>query len=109
MYHMPDFVLICRNQPSALELERGTLGVDSLEQIRTTIDQNSVSDTQLLPSHLKCGMWASLALATVFVAGEKTCTTLGPLSVYHLKDLHKFVRLFFFFYYSFPRYWPRST
>lgn len=26
-------------------------------------------DAQLLPAHLKCGMWASLALATVFVAG----------------------------------------
>uniref|UniRef100_A0A182PWG3 Uncharacterized protein n=1 Tax=Anopheles epiroticus TaxID=199890 RepID=A0A182PWG3_9DIPT len=28
-------------------------------------------DAQLLPAHLKCGMWASLALATVFVAGAK--------------------------------------
>jgi len=28
-------------------------------------------DAQLLPTHLKCGIWASLALATVFVAGAK--------------------------------------
>lgn len=29
------------------------------------------NDPQLLPAHLKCGMWASLALASVFVAGAK--------------------------------------
>lgn len=28
-------------------------------------------DAQLLPAHLKCGMWASLALASVLVAGAK--------------------------------------
>lgn len=33
-------------------------------------------DAQLLPGHLKCGMWASLALATVFVAGAKLLITL---------------------------------
>lgn len=33
-------------------------------------------EAQLLPGHLKCGMWASLALATVFVAGAKLLITL---------------------------------
>jgi hypothetical protein len=37
----------------------------SNDNVRTT------NDPQLLPAHLKCGMWASLALASVFVAGAK--------------------------------------
>lgn len=35
-----------------------------------TVDANG-GDAQLLPSHLKCGMCASLVLASVFVAGAK--------------------------------------
>lgn len=33
-------------------------------------DAVNTADTQMLPSHLKCGMWCSLALATVFLAGS---------------------------------------
>lgn len=29
----------------------------------------ATTSAQLLPGHLKCGIWASLALATIFVAG----------------------------------------
>lgn len=35
-------------------------------------DTVNSTDSQVLPSHLKCGMWASLALATVFLAGLYT-------------------------------------
>ncbi|KAL9704487.1 hypothetical protein quinque_008005 [Culex quinquefasciatus] len=53
-------------QPNAIEIDHsGTLG---------TLNQHVAHvghDAQLLPAHLKCGMWASLALATVFVAGAK--------------------------------------
>lgn len=58
----------------SVELEQGSLGVNSLIQARPTISNgngvtSSTSDSQALPSHLKCGLWASLALATVFLAG----------------------------------------
>lgn len=64
-----------------IELEQGTLGLnvirpsnEILVDDRATLSANvadavNSSDSQILPSHLKCGMWASLALATVFLAG----------------------------------------
>lgn len=52
----------------SLELEQGTLGVGPV--ITRTQNVRTGPESQLLPSHLKCGMWASLALATVFVAGK---------------------------------------
>lgn len=36
-----------------------------------TIAASSSHETQLLPSHLKFGLWASLALATIFVTSAK--------------------------------------
>lgn len=64
-----------------IELEQGTLGLNAIRPSneimtddRATLSANvadtvNSTDTQILPSHLKCGMWASLALATVFLAG----------------------------------------
>lgn len=64
-----------------IELEQGTLGMNAIRSTneiltddRTTISETGPdvglpADSQILPSHLKCGMWASLALATVFLAG----------------------------------------
>ncbi|XP_055530392.1 uncharacterized protein LOC129721635 [Wyeomyia smithii] len=56
-------------QANAIEIDHtaGSLGIGALSQQIPHIGQ----DAQLLPAHLKCGMWASLALATVFVAGAK--------------------------------------
>lgn len=63
-----------------IELE-GNLGLnvirpsnEILADDRATLSANvadaaNSTDSQILPSHLKCGMWASLALATVFLAG----------------------------------------
>ncbi|XP_055313607.1 uncharacterized protein LOC129574947 isoform X2 [Sitodiplosis mosellana] len=63
-----------------IELEQGTLGLNAirpsneiLTDDRATLSVNvadavNSTDSQILPSHLKCGMWASLALATVFLA-----------------------------------------
>lgn len=60
---------------------RGALEVDSsvyLEMPRAeTIRSVEVAPIhpsppqQLMPAHLKCGMWASFTLATLFVAGAK--------------------------------------
>ncbi|XP_055627291.1 protein couch potato [Toxorhynchites rutilus septentrionalis] len=57
------------SQPNAIEVDNSSaaLGVGTLNQHVPHIGH----DAQLLPAHLKCGMWASLALATVFVAGAK--------------------------------------
>lgn len=59
-----------------IELEQGTLNCtirsghhDILSDDRSNVtDTVNTADSQLLPSHLKFGMWASLALATVFLA-----------------------------------------
>lgn len=59
-----------------IELEQGTLDCsirsghhDILSDDRSNVtDAVNTADSQLLPSHLKFGMWASLALATVFLA-----------------------------------------
>lgn len=71
------------NQSHALELEQGPLGINALGSPRTVIVDDgpnvvavATNDSQILPSHLKCGMWASLALATVFLAGK------NPLAEY---------------------------
>ncbi|XP_059607854.1 uncharacterized protein LOC132255734 [Phlebotomus argentipes] len=60
----------------ALDLEHGSLGLaaqsDSATAPQLLLGNEARSaESQLLPTHLKCGMWASLALATVFVAGAK--------------------------------------
>ncbi|EAT46175.1 AAEL002579-PA [Aedes aegypti] len=57
------------SHPNAIEIDQnsGTLGIGTLNQHVPHVGH----DAQLLPAHLKCGMWASLALATVFVAGAK--------------------------------------
>lgn len=52
------------------ELEHGSLGIGVLSS-RPIVPSSIQPESQLLPAHLKCGMWASLALATVFVAGAK--------------------------------------
>lgn len=73
-----------------IELEQGTLGLNAIRPTneivpddRTALAANNVvavnvvqaNDSQMIPSHLKCGMWASLALATVFLAGWCLCFT----------------------------------
>ncbi|KAJ6647203.1 hypothetical protein Bhyg_02423 [Pseudolycoriella hygida] len=64
--HLSDCHPIGQYGPSlALELEQGTLGGPTIAR---TQNVRAGPESQLLPSHLKCGMWASLALATVFVA-----------------------------------------
>ncbi|XP_058837622.1 uncharacterized protein LOC131693645 [Topomyia yanbarensis] len=57
------------SQPNAIEIDHnaGTHGIGTLSRQVSHVGQ----DAQLLPAHLKCGMWASLALAAVFVAGAK--------------------------------------
>ncbi|XP_062562931.1 uncharacterized protein LOC134226281 [Armigeres subalbatus] len=57
------------SQPNAIEIDQSsvTIGIGTLNQHVPHVGH----DAQLLPAHLKCGMWASLALATVFVAGAK--------------------------------------
>lgn len=54
----------------SLELEQGPLGVGVGPIITRPQNVRTGPESQLLPSHLKCGMWASLALATLFVAGN---------------------------------------
>lgn len=59
-----------------IELEQGALdlntirtGHDILSDERSNVtDTVNTGDPQLLPNHLKFGMWASLALTTVFLA-----------------------------------------
>lgn len=48
-------------------MEQGALGVAPLQHN----NDNHHVDAALLPTHLKYGMLASLALATLFVAGAK--------------------------------------
>uniref|UniRef100_A0A1B0GQE8 Uncharacterized protein n=1 Tax=Phlebotomus papatasi TaxID=29031 RepID=A0A1B0GQE8_PHLPP len=61
----------------SLDLEHGSLGLGAQSESNTGPqlllgnDTRAATESQLLPAHLKCGMWASLALATVFVAGAK--------------------------------------
>uniref|UniRef100_A0A1B0CP31 Putative conserved plasma membrane protein n=1 Tax=Lutzomyia longipalpis TaxID=7200 RepID=A0A1B0CP31_LUTLO len=61
----------------ALDLEHGSMGIGTQgesstgPQLLLGNDARAATESQLLPAHLKCGMWASLALATVFVAGAK--------------------------------------
>jgi hypothetical protein len=55
------------SRPTAHELDQSMVEISSILQQSVARSQ----DQQLLPTHLKCGMWASLALATVFVAGAK--------------------------------------
>ncbi|ETN61746.1 hypothetical protein AND_006591 [Anopheles darlingi] len=70
-YHVPvsmNHIYSASAQASGAEIEHssiGTIGQHAQQQ------QHVGHDAQLLPAHLKCGMWASLALATVFVAGAK--------------------------------------
>ncbi|XP_052873067.1 uncharacterized protein LOC128278381 [Anopheles cruzii] len=72
-YHVPvsmNHIYSASAQTSGAEIEQGgsNLGIAAIAQhAQPQIGQ----DAQLLPAHLKCGMWASLALATVFVAGAK--------------------------------------
>lgn len=69
---------LCSGASHSLELEQGPLGIGPIQPrparpLHPDVVVNNVAavESQLLPSHLKCGMWASLALATVFVAGAK--------------------------------------
>lgn len=62
----------------SLELEQGPLGIgpiqprQNVQQHQAVVNNNVPAvEPQLLPYHLKLGMYASLALATVFVAGAK--------------------------------------
>ncbi|GAB0098662.1 uncharacterized protein DMENIID0001_144310 [Sergentomyia squamirostris] len=61
-----------------IDLEHGSLGIGAQAEanggsqlLSLSTDGRPATESQLLPAHLKCGMWASLALATVFVAGAK--------------------------------------
>uniref|UniRef100_A0A182YIS4 Uncharacterized protein n=1 Tax=Anopheles stephensi TaxID=30069 RepID=A0A182YIS4_ANOST len=45
--------------------------IEAISNVGQHVQPHVGQDAQLLPAHLKCGMWASLALATVFVAGAK--------------------------------------
>uniref|UniRef100_A0A182SEY6 Uncharacterized protein n=1 Tax=Anopheles maculatus TaxID=74869 RepID=A0A182SEY6_9DIPT len=66
-YHVPvsmNHIYSASTQSSGAEIE----GISNVGQ---HIQPHVGHDAQLLPAHLKCGMWASLALATVFVAGAK--------------------------------------
>jgi hypothetical protein len=55
-----------------LEIDNGSIDINTIpRQHLTSVDGMGGPEAQLLPAHLKCGMWASLALATVFVAGAK--------------------------------------
>ncbi|XP_055596154.1 uncharacterized protein LOC129746505 [Uranotaenia lowii] len=72
-YHVPVAVNHIYNnsssQQNAIEIDHSS---GSLAGTGTFSQHHHVGhDAQLLPAHLKCGMWASLALATVFVAGAK--------------------------------------
>ncbi|XP_031622211.1 uncharacterized protein LOC116340114 [Contarinia nasturtii] len=59
-----------------IELGQGTLRMNAIQpsneiladERANVVDAVNSTDSQVLPSHLKCGMWASLALATVFLA-----------------------------------------
>uniref|UniRef100_A0A1S4H427 Uncharacterized protein n=1 Tax=Anopheles gambiae TaxID=7165 RepID=A0A1S4H427_ANOGA len=66
-YHVPvsmNHIYSASTQSSGAEIE----GIsNAVQQAQPHVGH----DAQLLPAHLKCGMWASLALATVFVAGAK--------------------------------------
>lgn len=79
---MKYFYFIFRSSSHVQELEQGSLGLGPISarpNLRNSIVGNisenvavvDATDSQLLPSHLKCGMWASLVLASVFVAGAK--------------------------------------
>ncbi|KAG4070399.1 hypothetical protein HA402_006541 [Bradysia odoriphaga] len=69
-FHLTNCNPISQFGPShPVELEQGTLGVAAIGPV-VAQPQNvrTGPEAQLLPSHLKCGMWAALALTTVFVA-----------------------------------------
>lgn len=59
-----------------IELEQGTLGLNAIrptneilsDAANVAVNAVHTTDSQMIPSHLKCGMWASLALACVFLA-----------------------------------------
>lgn len=64
-----------------IALEHGPLGLRALQPVPGVSDEQNINsvevvdalnsnETQGLPSHLKCGMWASLVLATVFLVGK---------------------------------------
>ncbi|KAH8379055.1 hypothetical protein KR009_002816 [Drosophila setifemur] len=55
--------------PAAAVAAVQTTHTNQLQQQHHALRQHA--DSQLLPSHLKCGMCASLVLASVFVAGTK--------------------------------------
>lgn len=56
-------------QATPIALAQTTVHSNQLQQQHHALLQHA--DSQLLPSHLKCGMCASLVLASVFVAGAK--------------------------------------
>lgn len=71
-----------------IELEQGTLGLNAIRSTNeilpdtasVTVNAVHSTDSQMIPSHLKCGMWASLALATVFLAGLYASSFSCPFS-----------------------------
>ncbi|XP_053670666.1 uncharacterized protein LOC128720991 [Anopheles nili] len=72
-YHVPvsmNHIYSASTQSSGADIDHNNinLGISSIGQ---HVQSHVGHDAQLLPAHLKCGMWASLALATVFVAGAK--------------------------------------
>lgn len=80
-----------------ITLAHGSMGLHALqaepqfsnEQNMNTIeavDTVNSNDTQALPSHLKCGMWASLVLATIFLVGKISRTTHRRNTIVQGKD-----------------------
>lgn len=74
-------MLIQINSEQQIALEHGTLGLHALQPGQGVADDQNLSaieavdtinsnESQALPSHLKCGMWASLVLATIFLVGK---------------------------------------
>ncbi|XP_049295026.1 dual specificity tyrosine-phosphorylation-regulated kinase 1A [Anopheles funestus] len=66
-YHVP----VSMNHIYSASTQSSGAEIDGISNVGQHIQPHVGHDAQLLPAHLKCGMWASLALATVFVAGAK--------------------------------------
>uniref|UniRef100_A0A182IP53 Uncharacterized protein n=1 Tax=Anopheles atroparvus TaxID=41427 RepID=A0A182IP53_ANOAO len=73
-YHVPvslNHIYSAPIQPPGAEIDQSNNNLVGIGNIGQLSQPHIGHDAQLLPAHLKCGMWASLALATVFVAGAK--------------------------------------
>uniref|UniRef100_A0A182ML14 Chitin-binding type-2 domain-containing protein n=1 Tax=Anopheles culicifacies TaxID=139723 RepID=A0A182ML14_9DIPT len=66
-YHVP----VSMNHIYSASTQSSGADIEGISNVGQQIQPHVGHDAQLLPAHLKCGMWASLALATVFVAGAK--------------------------------------